>query len=132
MVCFFSNNFHFCCKIFNISLLSLPEIIIPTNVSAAYLNFSVYMHQSAKLRLDYGKTRSVKNGRGVRQGCTVTLILFNLYSEYLTKEALLGVGYSKIRGEAIHKVKYTEDFLLRAKKETVLRGVIDRLTEIRR
>jgi len=74
----------------------------------------------------------VKTGRGVRQGCNVSLILFNLYSEYLTKEALVGFGYFKIRGEAIHNVKYTEDILLLAKKETVIWGVIDRLTEIRR
>ena len=60
------------------------------------------------------------------------MILFNLYSKYLTKEALVGFGYSKIRGEAIRSVKYTEYLLLLAKKETVLWGVIDRLTEIRR
>jgi hypothetical protein len=74
----------------------------------------------------------VKIGRGVRQGCRLSLILFNLYSEYLTKEALVGLGYSKIRGETMYNVKYTEDLLLLAKKETVLWGVIDRLTEIRR
>jgi len=67
------------------------------------------MYQSAKLRLDSGKTRSVKTGRGTRQGCSVSLVLFKLYSEYLTKEALLGFGYSKIRGEAIRSVKYTKD-----------------------
>jgi len=55
-----------------------------------------------------------------------------LYSEYLTKEALVGFGYSKIRGQAIRNVKYTEDLMLLAKKETVLWGVTDRLTEIRR
>jgi len=45
---------------------------------------------------------------------------------------LVGFGYSKIRGETIRNVKYTEDLLLLAKKETVLWGVTDRLTEIRR
>jgi hypothetical protein len=74
----------------------------------------------------------VKIGRGVRQGCSVSLILFNLYSEYLIKKALVGFGYSKIRGEAIHNMKYTEDLLLLAKKEIVLWSVIDRLTKIRR
>jgi len=59
-------------------------------------------------------------------------MLFNLYSEYLTKESLVGFGYFKRRGEAIRNVKYTEDLLLLAKKGTVLWGVIDRLTEIRR
>jgi hypothetical protein len=55
-----------------------------------------------------------------------------LYSKYLTKEAPVGFGYSKTRGEAIRSVKYTEGLLLLAKKETMLWGVIDRVTEIRR
>ena len=118
MVCFVSNNFHFCCKNLNFLWLSLPEIILPANVRATHLIFFffAYMDQSAILRLDWGKTRSVKIGRGVRQGCSVSLILFNLYSEYLTKKALVGVGYSKIRVETIHNVKYAEDLLLAKKK----------------
>ena len=49
------------------------------------------MDQRVKVRLDRGETRSVQNGRGVRQGCCLSPILFNLYSECLTKEALAGL-----------------------------------------
>jgi hypothetical protein len=42
----------------------------------------LYMEQSVKIRLDQGETRSVKIGRGVRQVCCLSPILFNLYSEY--------------------------------------------------
>jgi hypothetical protein len=52
----------------------------------------LYMDQSVEIRLDQGETRSVKIGRGVRQSCCLSPILFNLYSEYLTKEALEGFG----------------------------------------
>jgi hypothetical protein len=52
----------------------------------------LYMEQSVKTRLDQGETRSVKIGRGVRQGCYLLPIVFNLYSKYLTKEALEGFG----------------------------------------
>jgi hypothetical protein len=48
----------------------------------------LYMEQSVELRLDQGETRSVKIGRGVRKGYCLSPIMFNLYSEYLTKEAL--------------------------------------------
>jgi len=42
----------------------------------------LYMEQKVKVRLGRGETRSVKIGRGVRQGCCLSPILFNLYSEF--------------------------------------------------
>jgi hypothetical protein len=52
----------------------------------------------------------VKIGEENRQGCCLSPILFNFYSEYLTKEALEGSGGFKI-GQ-----------LLQAIEETVLQG----------
>jgi hypothetical protein len=49
---------------------------------------------------------SVKIGRGVRQGCCLLPILFNLCSECLTKEALGGFGDLRIGGKIINTVKY--------------------------
>ena len=56
----------------------------------------LYMEQKVKVLLDRGETRSVKIGRGVRQGCCLSPILFNLNSECLTKEALDGLGDFKV------------------------------------
>jgi hypothetical protein len=53
------------------------------------------MEQSVKMRLDLGQTKSVKTGRGGKEGCSLSPILFNLCIEYLTKEALEGCGESK-------------------------------------
>jgi hypothetical protein len=39
---------------------------------------NLYMAQSVKVRLNRGETRSVKIGRGVRQGCCLSPVLFNL------------------------------------------------------
>jgi hypothetical protein len=93
---------------------------------------NLYVAQSIKVRLNRGETRSVKIGRRVRQGCCLSPILFNLYSEYLTKEALEGLGDLKIGGQIIHTVKYADDLVLLAKEEKVLRGMIDKLIEIGR
>jgi len=78
---------------------------------------NLYMVQSAKVRLNREEARSVKIGRGIRQGCCLSPILFNLYSKYLTKEALEGWGDFKIGRQIIHTVKYVDDLVLLAKEE---------------
>src|SRR5215471_8261451 len=93
---------------------------------------NLYMAQSVKIRLNRGETSIMKIGRGVRQGCCLSPILFNLYSECLTKEALEGFGDFKIGGQIIHTVKYADDLVLLAKEEKVLQDMIEKLIEIGR
>jgi len=92
----------------------------------------LYMDQRVKVRLDRGETRSVQIGRGVRQGYCLSPILFNLYSECLTREAKDGLGDFNIGGQIIQTAKYVDDLVLMAKKEKVLQGMIDKLIEIGR
>ena len=87
---------------------------------------NLYMAQSVKVRVNRGETRSLKTGRGVRQGCCLSPILFNLYGEYVTKEALEGFGDFKIGGQIIHTVKYADDLVLLAKEEKVLQDMIEK------
>jgi len=63
---------------------------------------NLYISQRVKVRMNRGETRSVKIGRRVRQGCCLSPVLFNLYSECLTKEDLEGFGEFKIGGQIIH------------------------------
>jgi len=56
-------------------------------------------------------------------------MLFNLYSECLTKEALDGLGDFNIGGQIIQTVKYAEDLVLITEEETVLQGMIDKRIE---
>jgi hypothetical protein len=71
----------------------------------------------------------VQTGRGVRQGCCLSLILFNLYSEYFTNKLLEGFGYFKM-GHVICTVKCAGDLVLR--KKQCYKTLFDRLIEIGR
>jgi hypothetical protein len=93
---------------------------------------NLYMNQSVKKSLDQGETRSVTSGGGDRVGWCLSPILFNLYNEYLTKDAVKGVGDLKSGGQVIGTMKYVDKLVLMSKKETVLQDMFDRLTEIGR
>jgi hypothetical protein len=56
-------------------------------------------------------------------------ILFNLHSEYLTKETPEKFGDFKMGGQVIHTVKTADGLMLLAKEKTVLQGMTNRLTE---
>jgi hypothetical protein len=71
----------------------------------------LYMDQS-KVQVDQGVTKSVKIGRGVRQGCRLSPHLFNLCSEYVTQEVLEGLGDFKVGGQIISTVRYADDLVL--------------------
>jgi hypothetical protein len=94
------------------------------------LTSNLYMAQSVKVRLNRGELRSVKIGRGVRQGCCLSAIMFNLYSECFTKGALEEFVEFQIGGQIIHTVKYADNLVLLAKEEKVLQDIIDKLIEI--
>ena len=69
----------------------------------------------------------MKFGGRVIKGCCLSPILFNLYSECLTKEALEGFGELKIGRQIINTLKYADDLVLLAKEEKVLQDVTDKL-----
>jgi hypothetical protein len=90
----------------------------------------LYMDQIVKLRLDQGVTKSVKIGRGVRQGCCLSPLLFKLYSEYVIQEALECLADFKLGGHMIRTMRYADDFVLLAKEETVIQSMIDKVIEV--
>jgi hypothetical protein len=113
-----------------VNLTKLMQILKETGIDWRERRMirNLYMAQSVKVRLNRGETRSVKTGRGVRQGCCLSPILFNLCSECLIKETLEGFGEFKIGAQIIPTV-YADGLVLLAKEERVLQGMIDKLNK---
>jgi hypothetical protein len=88
------------------------------------------MAQNVKVRLNRGETRSMKIGRGVRQECCLSQIMFNFYSKCLTKEQLEGFGDFKIGRQIIHTMKHADELVLLAKEGKVVQKMIDKLIDI--
>ena len=63
----------------------LKETGIPDHLTCLLRN--LYAGQEATLRIGHGTTDWFQIGKGVRQGCVLSLCLFNLYAEYIMRNA---------------------------------------------
>ena len=72
------------------------------------------MTQEATVRTRHGTMDWFKIGKGVRQGCTLSHYLFNLYAEYIMRNAGLDEAQSgiKIAGRNINNLRYADDTTL--------------------
>jgi len=67
--------------------------------------------------------------RGVRQGCVISPLLFNLYSEFMIKEAMENVDGIKFNGINITDLRYADDAVLVADKRKKMQKMMDRLNK---
>ena len=86
---------------------------------------NLYAGQKATLRTGHGMTDWFQTGKGVCQGCILAPCLFNLYAEYIMKnagqeEAQAGI---KIAGRNINNRRYTDDTTLMAESEEELKSL---------
>ena len=65
----------------------LKEMGIPDHLSCLLIN--LYAGQEATVRTGHGTIDWFQIGKGVRQGCISSPCLFNLYAEYIMRNARL-------------------------------------------
>ena len=122
----FQKNIYFCfidyaqafdCVDHNKLWKILKEMGIPDHQTCLLRN--LYTGQEATVRTGCGTTRWFQIGKGVCQGCLLSLCLFNLNAEYIMRNAGLDEAQAgiKIARKNINNLRYTDDTTLMAESE---------------
>ena len=105
----------------------LQEMDIPDLLTCLLRN--LYGGQEAAVRTGHGTTDWLQIGIGVHQGCILSPYLFNLYAEYIIKNARLDeaqVGIKIVRRN-INSLRYADDTTLMAQNEEELKSFLMRV-----
>ena len=102
---------------------------IPDHLTCLLRN--LYAGQEATVRIGHGTTNWFQIGKGVCQGCISSSCLFNLYAEYIMRNAGLGETQAgiKIAGRNINNLRYTEDTTLMVESEEELKSLLMKVKE---
>ena len=107
----------------------LKEMGMPDHLT--FLLRNLYAGQEATVRTGHGKTDWFQIGKGVRQGCILSPCLFNLYTEYIKRNAGMEETQAgiKIAVRNINSLRYADDTTLMAESEEVLKSLLMKVKE---
>ena len=129
----FQKNIYFCfidyakafdCVDHNKLWKILQEMGIPEQLTCLLRN--LYAGQEATVRTGHRMTDWFQIGKGVHQGCILSPCLFNLYAEYIMRNAELEEAQAgiKISGRNINNLRYADDTTLMAESEEELKSLL--------
>ena len=102
---------------------------IPDHLTCLLRN--LYAGQEATVRTGYRSTDWFQIGKEVHQGYILSPCLFNLYSEYITRNAGLEETQAgiKIAGRNINSLRYADDTTLMAENAEELKSLLMKVKE---
>ena len=102
----------------------LEVMAIPDHLTCLLKN--LYAGQEATVRNGHGTTDWFQIGKGVHEGCILSLCLFNLYAEYMMRNAGLEEARAgtKIIRSNINNFRYADDTTLIAESEEKLKSLL--------
>ena len=102
---------------------------IPDHLNCLLRN--LYAGQEATVRTGNGTTEWFQVGKGVCQGCILSPCLFNLYAEYIMRNAGLNEAQAgiEIAGRNINNLIYADDTTLMARSEEELKSLLTKVRE---
>ena len=102
---------------------------IPDHLTCLLRN--LYAGQEATVRTRHGTMDWFQIGKAERQGCILSPCLFNLYSQYIMRNAGLGEAQAgiKIPGRNINNLRYADTTTLMAESEEELKSLLTKVKE---
>ena len=86
---------------------------------------NLYAGQEATVRTGHGTTDWFQIGKGVHQGCILSPCLFNVYTDYIMRNAGLEAQAGiKIAGRNINNLRYADDTTLMEESEEELNSLL--------
>ena len=103
----------------------LKEMGIPEHLTCLVRNLD------ATVRTGHGTTDWFQTGKGVRQGCILSPCLFDLYAEYIMRNAGLEEAQAEIKivRRNINNLRYADDTTLMAESEEELKSLLMKVKE---
>ena len=100
---------------------------IPDHLTCLLRN--LYAGQEATVRTGHGTKDWSQIGKRVRQACILLPCLFNLYAEYIMRNAGLEEAQAgiQIAGRNINKLRYADDTTLMTESEEELKSLLVKL-----
>ena len=107
----------------------LKEMEMPDHLTCLLIN--LYVGQEATVRTGHGTTGWFQIGKRVCQGCILSTCLFNLYEEYIIRNAGLEEAQAgiKIARRNINNLRYADDTTLMAENEEELKSLLMKVKE---
>ena len=134
----FQKNIYFCftdyakafdCVDHNKLWKILKEMGMPDHLTCLLRN--LYAGQEAAVRTGHGTTDWFQIGKGGCQGCILSPCLFNLYAEYVMRNARLDEAQAGIKfaGKSINNLRYADDTTLMAESKEELKSLLMNVKE---
>ena len=128
-ICFIDYAKAFDCVDHNKLWKILQEMEILDHLTCLLRN--LYAGQEATVSTGHGTTDWFQIGKGACQGCILSPCLFNLYAEYIMRNAGLEETQAgiKIAGRNINNLSYADDTTLMAESEEELKSLLMKVKE---
>uniref|UniRef100_A0A8D8M2B6 Craniofacial development protein 2 n=1 Tax=Cacopsylla melanoneura TaxID=428564 RepID=A0A8D8M2B6_9HEMI len=109
----------------------LKQILVGKNINSKDIQIitSLYWNQTAKVKVDEDLSEDIMILRGVRQGCVLSPLLFNTYSEAIFQETLtehMTKGI-KIDNDTVNNIRYADDTVMLAESKDDLQQLVNNL-----